>query len=315
MKYNHALIPSQPSDNDPPLGSQLHHIPSLDPVWALDLHVRAQQEIDEGKIAEHCKEMECAVKQHFILNWFDADDEPVVMQWVLNCPFFPQYQLTDDLVLIESLGTDISKIDVYEECFARWIPAALSHTFTLTTGGHIFICCHGVTQCEGFDELYRVSKQSVWPPHMCSNMKGQCDALHAAAKQSLPTVTTNCDSDVEIIEVKPLRVTSRKATGKRRRYSTPGKELGAPASSHQCLYSQLAPPADTDMDIDIKCDVEIIKVVDFADCLASSLSPTPPLDFAHNSMSQSLSVSSSSTPLAAPSIISVHVPIYHADNK
>ncbi|KAG2741489.1 hypothetical protein P692DRAFT_20752259 [Suillus brevipes Sb2] len=184
----------------------------LDPVWALDLRARAQQEIDEGRIAERRKEMERAAKQRFVLNWFDADDEPVMMQWVSNCPFFPQYQLSDDSILIESLGTDISKIDVYEERYARWIPAPLSHTFTLTTGGHIFIRRHGVTQCEGFDELYRASKQSVRPPHMRSNMKGQRDALRATAKQSHRTVTADCDSDLEILEVKPL---TNKATGKR----------------------------------------------------------------------------------------------------
>jgi len=44
----------------------------LDPTWALDLHAWAQQEVEEGWIAERCKEMEHAAKHHFVLNWFDA---------------------------------------------------------------------------------------------------------------------------------------------------------------------------------------------------------------------------------------------------
>ena len=34
------------------------------------------------------------------------------MQWVSHCPFFPQHQLADDAMLLESLGKDISKIEV-----------------------------------------------------------------------------------------------------------------------------------------------------------------------------------------------------------
>jgi hypothetical protein len=40
------------------------------------------------------------------------------MQWVLHCPFFPQYKLADDVMLVESLGTDISRIEVYDERLA-----------------------------------------------------------------------------------------------------------------------------------------------------------------------------------------------------
>ena len=44
----------------------------LDPTWALDLHARAQQEVEEGRIAERRKEMGRAAKHRFVLNWFDA---------------------------------------------------------------------------------------------------------------------------------------------------------------------------------------------------------------------------------------------------
>lgn len=364
-----ALVPSQPSDNPPPVCQQMHSIPStslrkpskapritnqLDPMWTLDLRARAQQEINEGRIVERRKEMERAAKQRFILNWFDADDVPVTLQWVSNCPFFPQYQLTDDPLLVESLGTGISKIEVYEECFARWIPALLSHTFTLTTGGHIFIRRCGVTRCEDFDKLYMASKQSVRPPHMRSNMKGQRDALRATLKQPRVIVVDNSDSDVEFVEAKPLisgRVKRQRYSSpseeleaptpsrqrlysvspphvdmdsltqpRRRRYSSPSEELDAPAPSCRRLYS--ASPSHMDMDFaDRRAvsmsptpDMDALMDVDFNDRFTLSLSPTPPLQVDSSTSASSSSPSPLLAPVA-PSVIPVHVPIYHADIK
>lgn len=44
----------------------------LDPIWEQDLHQRAQQEIEDNRVAQRRKEMELKSKQRFILYWFDA---------------------------------------------------------------------------------------------------------------------------------------------------------------------------------------------------------------------------------------------------
>ncbi|KAG1895672.1 uncharacterized protein F5891DRAFT_984108 [Suillus fuscotomentosus] len=122
----------------------------LDPMWTGDLNARAQR---------------------FVLYWFDADNTPVSMQWAVHCPYFPQYQLSDDPALVNSLGSNIEKIDVFEESFMCWIPSMLAHPFTLDSGCHVFIRHHGVTECSGFDDLFKSSKLLTRPSHMRFNMK------------------------------------------------------------------------------------------------------------------------------------------------
>ncbi|KAG1823302.1 hypothetical protein EV424DRAFT_1607712 [Suillus variegatus] len=143
----------------------------LDPMWTGDLNARAREEIESKRVSERCKEMERASRQHFVLYWFDADNTPVSMQWAVHCPYFPQYQLSDDLALVNSLGSNIEKIDVFEESFMCWIPSMLAHPFTLDSGCHVFIRRHGVTECSGFDDLFKSSKLLTHPSHMRFNMK------------------------------------------------------------------------------------------------------------------------------------------------
>ncbi|KAG2029610.1 hypothetical protein BDR03DRAFT_987641 [Suillus americanus] len=113
----------------------------LDPMWAGDLNMRAREEIESKRVSEHRKEMERASRQRFILYWFDADNTPVSMQWAVHCPYFPQYQLSDDPALVNSLGSNIEEIKVFEESFI------------------------------GFDELFKSSKLLTRPSHMRFNMK------------------------------------------------------------------------------------------------------------------------------------------------
>jgi hypothetical protein len=61
------------------------------------------------------------------------------MQWAVHCPYFPQYQLSDDPTLVNSLGRNIEKINVFEESFMCWTPSMLAHPFTLDSGCHVFI--------------------------------------------------------------------------------------------------------------------------------------------------------------------------------
>jgi hypothetical protein len=55
-------------------------------MWALDLHARAQQEVEEGRIVERRKEMERAAKHRFVLNWFDA-----VSDMICETPVYAEY--------------------------------------------------------------------------------------------------------------------------------------------------------------------------------------------------------------------------------
>ncbi|KAG1838438.1 hypothetical protein DFJ58DRAFT_733812 [Suillus subalutaceus] len=189
-----------------------HITDQLDLLWAGDLNTRAREEIESKRVADRRKEMEQAAKQHFVLYWFDADDTPVLMQWVVHCPYFLQYQLSDDPTLIASLGTDIQKIDIFEESFMRWILSALTHPFTLDSGCHVFIRCHSITDCNDFDDLFKSSKLLARPSHMCFNMKGKHDSLRKMKKQRQASATAS-SSDIEIID--DTQLTPKPSLGKR----------------------------------------------------------------------------------------------------
>ena len=235
------------------------------------------------------------------------------MQWVSHCPFFPQYQLEGDATLVESLGKDISKIEVYEMRLARWIPAPLTHTFTLTTGCHVFIRRHGVTQCKDFDDLYKASTESVRSPHMRSNMKGERDGVRAKLKKRHVTVTPDSESDVEIVGDSSVTVVATDK-GKRRRERSPSDDVDVSVHSRP----RFSPPDS---------DIEFIDCREFIDRRAESMSPTPPYAMSLSptpsiprplSAAPSSSSISSATPavmLSAPSINPVRVPMYDADNK
>ncbi|KAG1904179.1 uncharacterized protein F5891DRAFT_1184362 [Suillus fuscotomentosus] len=272
--------PAQPPNDDT---SAMHafpiHTPSkpphitdqLDPLWAGDLNTRAREAIESTRVAGRRKEMERKAKQHFVLYWFDADNAPVLMQWVMHCPYFPQYQLSDDPALVASLGDNILKIDVFEEHFMWWIPSALTYPFTLDLWCHIFIQCHSVTDCSDFNDLFKSSKLVARPTHMRFNMKGECDSLHKTNKQQQASAAAS-SSDVEIID--DTQLTPKPTLGKHHRLATP------PLSPTQLL-------SDSDNDFDT--------------CLTRSMSPTPPL----------IMSSSSSPVESTPRVIPVHIPIYN----
>jgi hypothetical protein len=203
----------------------------------------------------------------------------VLMQWVMHCPYFPQYQLSDDPALVASLGDNILKIDVFEERFMRWIPSVLTYPFTLDSRCHIFVRRHGVTDCSDFDDLFKSSKLVARPTHMCFNMKGERDSLRKTNKQRQASAAAS-SSDVEIID--NTQLTPKPTLGKHRCLTTP------PLSPTQLL-------SDSDNDFDTH--------------LASSMSPTPPLI-----MSSSPSpVESTPRIIPAPAlrVIPVHIPIYN----
>jgi hypothetical protein len=123
-----ALVTTPAPVKKPP-----HITQQLDPLWVSDLNAHVQCEAEEQQIAERWKEMEKAAKQRFVLHWYDAvcinvfmlayvlttifqNNAPVREEWVTDCPFFPQFQLMDDPALIDSLGEEIKKIEVFEKC-------------------------------------------------------------------------------------------------------------------------------------------------------------------------------------------------------
>ncbi|KAG2109514.1 hypothetical protein DEU56DRAFT_905628 [Suillus clintonianus] len=249
----------------------------LDPLWAGDLNARAQEEISSKMVSERRKEMERAAKQRFVLYWFDADDAPVIMQWVTHCPFFPQYQLSDDPTLLQSLGDDIQKIDVFEASFMRWIPSVLTHTFTLDSGCHVFIRRHSVTECADFDGLFKSSKLLNRPSHARFNIKGERDGVRWKKKQP-----QTASSDVEIVD--DVQLTPKRSLGKRRWNPSPGQETPTPTRARFDLQEDdfnyrratslsLTPPylpTQSQSYADLEGD-------DFDSRRATSLSPTPPL--------------------------------------
>ncbi|KAG1869639.1 hypothetical protein F4604DRAFT_1927055 [Suillus subluteus] len=195
----------------------------------------------------------------------------------MHCPYFPQYQLSDDPALIASLGANILKIDVFEECFMRWIPSVLTD----------------------FNDLFKSSKPVARPTHMHLNMKGERDSLRKMNKQQQAS-TAASSSDVEFVDERELM--PKLTLGKHCRLTTP-----------PLFPTQLLSDSDDN----------------FNACLASSMSPTPPLFLptpplfsTHLASSMSpmppLIMSSSSVesmphviPVPAPRVIPVHIPIYN----
>ncbi|KAG1725133.1 hypothetical protein EDD22DRAFT_961690 [Suillus occidentalis] len=177
--------------------------PPMDPIWATDLRAWARQEADNKHVEERRKEMEREVRQHFVLHWFDADNAAVKVEWVSKCPYYPQWQLADDPELVTSLGTDIHKIEVYDEHFRCWIPTALTHTISLESGCHLFLRRYGVIQCDGFQELLTASKHTLRPRHLRFNMTGECDIVRTKLKAkreiieipSSPVITVKCERE------------------------------------------------------------------------------------------------------------------------
>lgn len=110
------------------------------------------------------------------------DDAPVLVEWVSKCPYYPQWQLTDDPELIALLGENVRKIEVYKDRSNRWIPVGLSHTFSLESGCNIFIRHYGVLHCRDFQELLNISRQGTRPHHLRFNMTGECDAVRTKLK-------------------------------------------------------------------------------------------------------------------------------------
>ncbi|KAG2117878.1 uncharacterized protein F5147DRAFT_648318 [Suillus discolor] len=292
----------------------------LDPLWISDLNARVQHEVKQQRITEHRKEMEKAVKQQFILHWYDADNAPVIEEWVTNCPFFPQFQLADDSVLVDLLGEEINKIEVFDEHIQRWIPAGLTHTFSLQSGCHIFIRRQGVTICEGFNDLYKASRCSVCPPHLCYNMKGEREGVHMKIKHKLDVpVPSDSGSDVEIVEmpVTPIAV----GKGKRRCEGSPRDiDTNPPILIHcrldlndfnTCRASSLSPtPLSAPQTMLSSSDHRRFDLDDFDVCRPSSMSPTPPL-----STLQSRSALTKVSDTTEPLITEVFVPAYNSTKQ
>jgi hypothetical protein len=199
------------------------------------------------------------------------------MQWVTHCPFFPQYQLSDDPTLLQSLGDDIQKIDVFEASFMRWIPSVLMHTFTLDSGCHVFIRRHGVTECTDFDGLFKSSKLLNRPSHARFNIKGERDGVRWKKKQP-----QTASSDVEIVD--DVQLTPKRSLGKHRWNPSPGQETPTPTRAcfdlqeddfnyRRATSLSLTPPylpTQSQSYADLEGD-------DFDSRRATSLSPTPPL--------------------------------------
>jgi hypothetical protein len=113
---------------------------------------------------------------------FVKDYAPIKRQWVLDCKYFPFYQLVDDMELVASLGDSITRIEVFEDRLLQWIPASLSHPFVLESECHIVIRCLGVTECLDFNALHALSKESMCPVHLHLNIKREHDGVRLKLK-------------------------------------------------------------------------------------------------------------------------------------
>lgn len=200
------------------------------------------------------------------------------------------------------------KIEVFEDRLKQWIPAPLTHPFTLTSECHIFVRRFGVTDCCDFDTLYNASKESMRPTHLCFNIKRERDGVRTKLKTRqvlIPSESEAESDDVEIVEdVHATPKPSTHALGKRRWQGTPE------SSPAQTIRPPSARPR-LEQDFDTRH--------------ASSLSPTPPplplqastsesSGFSSDSLLSAHSGSSGSSVdsviLAPPSVIPIHVPIY-----
>ncbi|KAG2121292.1 hypothetical protein DEU56DRAFT_760710 [Suillus clintonianus] len=256
----HDLL-TAPAPTMPPLASTSARIPStaltnatpvsrmpkppritsqLDPLWEQDLRQCAHLGSESTRVAERQKEIERKSRQHLVLNWFDDDNTPVKRQWVSDCPYFPFYQLADDL-------------------------EPLSHPLTLKSECHVFIHRYGTTDCHDFNELYNTSKESMCPVHLRTNMKLNhnrlCMAINATKRSSPQSAPEDVESsEVEIVD--DTQVTPRpstKALGKRPRW------FSSPENSPPVQSQTVQPPS-----------ARPHLYLDFDSLRATSMSPTPP---------------------------------------
>ena len=140
---------------------------------------------------------------HRLRNHFRTQDNvPAQSQWIANCPYYPQYRLSDDPELLTSL--DLDHIEVFDVDSQRWIGAPLNFDFTLKTDCHLFIRRLGVVQCHDFDVLLAQSKHQSRPGHLRHNMKAERDAVRARLKtrRSVFSEESDRDSDIEIVSVR-----------------------------------------------------------------------------------------------------------------
>ena len=139
------------------------------------------------------------------------DESPAHVQWLEDCPYFPNYCLANDPTLVDELanGRPINKMDIFEERFMRWIPTTLSHMIQLQSDCHVFLCRHGVTICKGFDALFELAREASHHNHICFNMKGECGAVRAKLKKKQCSLPPDSDSEVEIVAQSSLAATKR----------------------------------------------------------------------------------------------------------
>ncbi|KAG1719108.1 uncharacterized protein EDB91DRAFT_1257907 [Suillus paluster] len=235
----------------------------MDPIWTTDLHARARQEAEQQRVELRRKEMEREAKQRFVLHWYDS------------CPYYPQWQLADDPDLIALLGEDLRKMEVYEEHTNRWIPAGLSHTFSLKSGCNVFIRRYGVSRCRDFQELLNISRQGTRPRHLRFNMTGERDAVRTKLK---------CKDTILKVEGPVNTLTKAKRQREEScevETSTPTRpRLAVDADFDSRRAISLSPTPPVNVDFDSRRTISLSPTppvdVDFDSRCAISLSPTPP---------------------------------------
>ena len=113
------------------------------------------------------------------------------------------------------LSEDIIQFEVFEPSLHLWITTSLKHTFTVKSGCHLFLWHFGVSQCANFDEDLQITQDSKHPVNIRTNMHSGCQITHSknktkASSQPGSQGTRESDSEVEIVEIRPPHIASKR---------------------------------------------------------------------------------------------------------
>ncbi|KAJ7664797.1 hypothetical protein B0H17DRAFT_1211152 [Mycena rosella] len=130
--------------------------------------------------------------QHFMLVYFDRDDELATMVDVDECPDWPAY--TFDKEMLVRLGTNIFDLERFSPEHGLWIWMNIHYVHVVSTDGVLVLRRRGIC---GFDEDTTLSTvfPKTKPPHIRYNIAKECSALCSQYKKSKGMVIVVSDNE------------------------------------------------------------------------------------------------------------------------
>ncbi|KAG1840447.1 hypothetical protein F4604DRAFT_1991529 [Suillus subluteus] len=143
-----------------------------------DLSQRAQDQRNQDTKAT-CERRFC---EHFFLVLWHLSDQPLLRQWISECPSWPYWSLDESDFLSDLLhGENLFKF--FNFATMLWEPGHIDHVLSLTTQDCVFIRVAG-TLCNSFQDCLDKATTAKAKPHMCTNLAGERNQVREDSKCS-----------------------------------------------------------------------------------------------------------------------------------